>query len=254
MKITNEHIRAMQATRLVTEEVLNTDGVLFLWEKIREYVTKTHNDTNVATFLMMVSSVPAAGDTIEVRPNICSAPLKNGMLAFGVIYRSVTGETVSWETHLVWGTGNGDDSLSIGWIKNLSELSSGGGGVADSVDWESITNKPDLVTQTTFSELQAIVNTLPTESWVTQKINAAVSGVYRFKGTVTDIADLPTENVKGGDTYNVTNQNDMNYAWVEPADGKPGFWDPLGSLFQISPISNETIQSIVDGTFGEGAR
>ena len=69
-----------------------------------------------------------------------------------------------------------------------------------------------------------------------------ISTVYRWKGSKDTYDQLPTEGNTVGDIWNVKNTN-MNYGWTED-----GTWDPLGSPIEISPITNEAIDSIVAGT------
>ncbi len=69
-----------------------------------------------------------------------------------------------------------------------------------------------------------------------------ISTVYRWKGSKDTYDQLPTEGNTIGDIWNVKDTN-MNYGWTED-----GTWDPLGSPVEISPITNEAIDSIVAGT------
>lgn len=69
-----------------------------------------------------------------------------------------------------------------------------------------------------------------------------ISTVYRWKGSKDTYDQLPTEGNTVGDIWNVKDTN-MNYGWTED-----GAWDPLGSPVEISPITNEAIDSIVAGT------
>ena len=69
-----------------------------------------------------------------------------------------------------------------------------------------------------------------------------ISTVYRRKGSKDTYDQLPTEGNTVGDIWNVKDTN-MNYCWTED-----GTWDPLGSPVEISPITNEAIDSIVAGT------
>lgn len=89
-----------------------------------------------------------------------------------------------------------------------------GGGAADSVAWENITGKPDLA------------------------LKSDLSSVYRFKGSVTNYASLPTEGNETGDVWNVE-ATGMNYAWTGTD------WDALGQVFEIESISNGEIDAIV---------
>ena len=69
-----------------------------------------------------------------------------------------------------------------------------------------------------------------------------ISTVYKWKGSKDTYDQLPTEGNSIGDIWNVKDTN-MNYGWTED-----GTWNPLGSPVEISPITNETIDSIVAGT------
>ena len=69
-----------------------------------------------------------------------------------------------------------------------------------------------------------------------------ISTVYKWKGSKDTYDQLPTEGNTVGDVWNVKDTN-MNYGWTED-----GAWDSLGSPVEISPITNEAIDSIVAGT------
>lgn len=68
-----------------------------------------------------------------------------------------------------------------------------------------------------------------------------ISTVYKWKGSKDTYDQLPMEGNSVGDIWNVKDTN-MNYGWTED-----GTWDPLGSPFEISSITNEAIDSIVAG-------
>lgn len=72
-----------------------------------------------------------------------------------------------------------------------------------------------------------------TGAQVTTAIGAAVSNVYKFKGTVPTIADLPSSGQIVGDVYDVES-NGVNYAW----DGTK--WDSLGQLIDTSTLWSKT--------------
>lgn len=65
----------------------------------------------------------------------------------------------------------------------------------------------------------------------------------RYKGSVANMAALPTENVQTGDVYDVAD-SDMNVAW----DGTK--WDKLGQTFTIQAMTNDEIDSIVAAAAG----
>lgn len=65
-----------------------------------------------------------------------------------------------------------------------------------------------------------------------------MSGVYKYKGSVASIQDLPATGNTTGDVYDVQ-ANGMNYAW----DGSD--WDQLGMTLTIDSITNGEIDTIV---------
>lgn len=68
-----------------------------------------------------------------------------------------------------------------------------------------------------------------------------VAGAYIYRGSVANLAALPTENLTAGDVYNVED-TDMNYGWTGTK------WDPLGHMFQLDPLSEAEIKSILGVT------
>ena len=72
----------------------------------------------------------------------------------------------------------------------------------------------------------------------TYALKTDITGMYKYKGSVTDYAHLPSTGQTTGDVYN-TEDTGMNYAW----DGTT--WDNLGTIFTITSISNAEIDAIV---------
>lgn len=71
------------------------------------------------------------------------------------------------------------------------------------------------------------------------QIDAIVSGLFKYKGSVTNYTDLPTSNLTG-DTWNVVNAYSpypagTNYTW----DGTK--WNPLGGAFSLTKSSIEEV-------------
>ena len=65
-----------------------------------------------------------------------------------------------------------------------------------------------------------------------------ITSMYKYKGSVATVSDLPSTGQTVGDVYNVES-TDMNYAWNGTA------WDLLGSIFQITSITNAEIDAIL---------
>lgn len=72
-------------------------------------------------------------------------------------------------------------------------------------------------------------------------LKSDLTSVYKFKGTVSTYAELPTEGVQSGDVYNV-NDSGKNYVWIENfTEGQNG-WDDLGGIVDLSPYAKtETV-------------
>lgn len=66
-----------------------------------------------------------------------------------------------------------------------------------------------------------------------------IVNVYIYKGSVATVSDLPATDNVIGDVWNVESSG-MNYAW----DGAK--WDALGSVLEITPITNAEIDSILE--------
>lgn len=77
----------------------------------------------------------------------------------------------------------------------------------------------------------------PVLSWDNITGKPDFSSVYRYKGTVALVSELPSEGNEIGDVWDVQH-NDMNYGWTGD------HWDPLGQIFTISSIPDSVIDEI----------
>ena len=97
-------------------------------------------------------------------------------------------------------------------------------------------NISDVYTQTqinTFLEAKADKANTPTISDMNSAIASAVSGVYKYKGSVSTYENLPTTDLTIGDVYNVEDTGD-NYAWTGTT------WDKLGGFVDLSDYATLT--------------
>lgn len=108
-------------------------------------------------------------------------------------------------------------------------------------EWAKAANKPTY----TASEVGALPANTKIPSTVAELSDAGdyakksdLTNVYKYKGSVAKVADLPSENNTAGDVYNVE-ATDMNYAWNGTA------WDPLGQIFSITSITNAEIDTVL---------
>lgn len=93
-------------------------------------------------------------------------------------------------------------------------LSATGGGTADAVEWDNVVGKPENLLQVG-------------DVYSKDEVDAKVNAVYKFKGSVANLAALPAEGNTLGDVYNLQDTG-MNVAW----DGSK--WDYLGIDVDLS--------------------
>lgn len=123
----------------------------------------------------------------------------------------------------------GGVKIGAGLTINQGVLSATGGGTADSVDWENVQNKPVIPTNN--NELTNGAG-YQTATDVENAINNKISSVMRYKGTVTNYSELPTDAIIG-DTYNITNSSDNNKAG-DNAVWNGTSWDILSGVIDLS--------------------
>lgn len=107
---------------------------------------------------------------------------------------------------------------------------------ADSVDWANVQNKPTILTQQDVSN--AFSTSLEAAHLATSAelsaVEAKLTGVYHFKGSVDTFDALPKD-AADGDVYNVTDSG-MNYGYI--AESKT--WDALGIIIDLSGYAQKT--------------
>lgn len=260
-------VRAKSFARTVeVDQYLDTDGVLYFWDKIKAYVDEhvpdVGHDPNLAPGCLLVAHNWITAPTVGETQNISSSylvgryPEKNSQI-LGLIRLVSTGHPIYVAYYEVIEVPENPITFNSTYTMKCVNLIH-----VNEVAWSDISGVPtNLVYDNDLTEAlkdyptkyettqvidQALIPYSTTEEMNTA-INQAVSSVYRYAGSVATYANLPTANLKGGDVYNVTD-TDMNYGWVETETG--GYWDPLGSTFSIEPIPNSVIQEIVDGTYG----
>lgn len=259
--------RTQQLLRTVDiEQYLDANGLLYLWDKIKAYVDEHApsggNDLNLAPGCLLTAHnwqvAPTVGETQTISASylVGRYPAKNSQI-LALIRLVSTGRPIYVAYYEVIEVPENPTVNSTYTMRCVNLLH------VNEIAWNDISGKPtDLVYDDDLTEAltdystkyemtqaidQALLSYATTES-VTTAINQAVSSVYRYAGSVSTYANLPTVDLTAGDVYNVTD-TDMNYAWVQPDTGD-GYWDPLGSTFSIEPIPNSVIQEIVDGTYG----
>lgn len=84
----------------------------------------------------------------------------------------------------------------------------------------------------------AEVGAIPAADADTFAKKSDLTSVYKYKGSVATVAELPASGNTAGDVWNVE-ATDMNYGWTGTA------WDPLGQMFSIDSITNAEIDTIL---------
>lgn len=84
-----------------------------------------------------------------------------------------------------------------------------------------------------------------------ETVKSGLSEVYRFKGSVDNLAALkalPREGLTVGDVYNVKDTK-MNYAWTGNVSGNDydEGWDSLGGSFEIETLTTSDIDELIAG-------
>lgn len=127
----------------------------------------------------------------------------------------------------------------------LLEKINNAGDSSFSGNYNDLTNKPTKLSQFTND------TGFQTESQVNTLINSKVTSVMRYKGSVTNYTDLPT-NAEVGDTYNITNASTNNKAG-DNAVWNGTTWDVLSGTIDLSnywsktelrAITNEEIEAL----------
>lgn len=84
----------------------------------------------------------------------------------------------------------------------------------------------------------AEVGAIPAADADTFAKKSDITNVYKYKGSVATLEELPAADNTVGDVWNVE-ATDMNYGWTGSA------WDPLGQMFAIDGITNGEIDTIL---------
>lgn len=111
----------------------------------------------------------------------------------------------------------------------------------DKVDNTSDLEKPiSTATQTALDGKANKATTLAgygiEDAYTKDEVDAKVSSVYKFKGSVANYDALPKEGNVEGDVYNVEDTGD-NYAWIA---GETNAWDKLSGNIDLSAYSTTT--------------
>lgn len=232
---------------------LDNDGVLYLWNKVKSHVssvlpTKTSDLTNDSGFI-------TSADVPEGASASTATPLMDGTAAVGTSTAFARGDHVHPSDTSKANTSdlptfkNTNDviypiSKFTETASNTVTITSGESNVAtlaktDYVDavasaaQTALNGKADAATTLAG---YGITNAY-TKTEVDNAIGSAVTNMYKYKGSVAAVSNLPSSGNTTGDVYNVE-ATGMNYAWNGSA------WDALGEIFTITAITNAELDTI----------
>ena len=207
---------------------LDQNGLLYLWQRLKSiFATQTDlsaTNTNLTSLQNQVDGLVQEGG----EPNIIESVQVNGAAL-----------PIS------------DKTVNVPVPTNNNQLTNGAGYQTAANVAAAITSYGYATTTQLTNGLAGKQNTLtfdtpPTEGssnpvtsgGIYSAFATAVTGTYKYKGSVATVSDLPSSGNTTGDVYNVQ-ADGMNYAWNGTA------WDALGSGFSIEAISNSDIDAIV---------
>ena len=206
---------------------LDKDGVLYFWQKIKNvFATKTDLDGKVDKVTGKGLSTNDYTTTeknklasIDDQARAIILPGNNTLAGF-VNSTDVPGVVDAWGT---------DDSVVFSLVTSSAAIS-GLNGKVDKVEGKGLSTNDYTTAEK--NKLSAFGDAS------TYALKSDITSMYRYKGSVATVAALPSSGNTTGDVYNVE-ASGMNYAW----DGTA--WDSLGEIFQITPITNAEIDTIV---------
>lgn len=115
-----------------------------------------------------------------------------------------------------------------------------------SADWKDENN----LSISDYSELAQLKNQIATWETKLASVKTELSKVYKYKGSVTDYASLPSTDVANGDVYNVVAANGIipagtNYAAIVDDEGAIS-WDALGGSVDLTFVEYAATQPADD--------
>jgi hypothetical protein len=206
---------------------LDKDGVLYFWQKIKNaFATKTDLDGKVDK---VIGKGLSTNDYTTTEKNKLASIDDQARAIILPGNNTLAGFVNSTDTPGVvdaWGT---NDSIAFSLVTANAAIS-GLNGKVDKVEGKGLSTN-DYTTEEK-NKLSAFGDAS------TYALKSDITSMYRYKGSVATVAALPSSGNTTGDVYNVE-ASGMNYAW----DGTA--WDSLGEIFQITPITNAEIDTIV---------
>ena len=202
---------------------LDENGVSHFWEKIKARITSA-----VAN---KVDKVSGKG----LSTNDYTTAEKNKLAGIANNANNYTHPTASGNKHIPSGGATGP-------ILRWSADGTATWGADQDTKYSNATSSTaGLMPSSMFSKLESLPTNSALETTYAKKSD--ITNMYKYKGSVSTVANLPTSGMTVGDVYNIESKSvygeaGMNVAW----NGEE--WDPLGEIFTITSISNAQIDTI----------
>ena len=255
---------------------LDENGLLYFWQKVKTALagkeptitsknTAFNKNFETTASNIKMNGTASAGSSDNVARADHVHPSDSGKLGTSGNGSNVTVAFTAANTRANITTGEKLSVIMGKLAKWFADLKT----VAFSGSYNDLSNKPTIPTKTSeltndsdFVDLDSLNtwanNTIPeygfqtatevreivtsygyqTASQVQTAINTAVSTVYKYKGSVAAVSNLPTSGNTVGDVWNVT-ATGMNYVWTGSE------WDALGSELKVEAITNAEIDTIM---------
>lgn len=202
---------------------LDENGVSHFWEKIKAKITNA-----VAN---KVDKVAGKG----LSTNDYTTAEKNKLAGIANNANNYTHPTDSGNKHIPSGG-------AAGQILRWSADGTATWGADNDTKYSNATSSAaGLMPSSMFSKLESLPANSALETTYAKKSD--ITNMYKYKGSVSTVANLPESGMVVGDVYNIESKSiygeaGMNVAW----NGEE--WDPLGEIFTITSISNAQIDTI----------
>ena len=252
------------------KKYLDKDGVSHLWLKIKSYCSENFNKYVHPTFTAKSNGLYKVAVNGEGHVSDAVAVTKADITALGIPAQDTTYSDATTEAS---GLMSASDKTKLNGVQEgaeknvVTEVSISGAGSADlmkvttangneyyavKVDSASATIKPSRLPTATQSskgvmsaEDKTKLDALPTNATLqsTYALKSDITGLYKYKGSVSTESNLPTNNNNVGDVYNIVNASSfggqgMNVVWTGNS------WDALGEMFSIESITSTELDSI----------
>lgn len=207
---------------------LDSNGLLYFYNRLKNiFATQanlTDTNTNVTALQNQVDSLVAEGG----EPNVIESVQVNGS-ALPVSSKTVNVPVPTNNNQLTNGAGyqtaqQVQATITGYGYATTTQLNNGLAGKQNTLTFDTVPT-------------QGSSNPV-TSGGIYSAFATAISGAYKYKGSVATQEDLPSSGNMVGDVWNVQ-ADGMNYAWNGTS------WDSLGSDFTIEAMSNSDIDNVM---------